>query len=632
MIKIAIIVPGDLLEIAKTAARELQENITILEGSMGKGVQLAKNLENQGYEVIIARGGTEILLKKSGLKIPTVALPITPMDILKAMREVNTFGKSAAILAFHNILPAVESYEEIVGERLEKYLVKNEKEVEEKMQQIQKRGISLVVGGGIITQYASQYNIQPIVIKTGKEVFIGAIEEAKRMAVAMRNEKERSEKFKAVIEYAHDGIISVDRKETINIFNPAAEKLLNIKCNTALEQPIRKIIPQLRIDGLLKQEIYESESIETINGRKIICNRIPVLVSGDILGALIILQDIGRIQEIEEKIRREIVTSGHYARYNFKDVLGYSEEIQEVIRIAKEYAKVNATVLIQGETGTGKEIMAQSIHNESDRRDKPFVAVNCAALPESLLESELFGYAPGAFTGADSKGKRGLFEIAHGGTLFLDEISEMHPSLQGRLLRVIQEKQVMKIGDNKLIPIDIRIIVASNKNLKKLIKQGEFREDLYFRLNILELSMIPLRRRQKDIPYYLEHFIASFSSRLEKPMLKLEADAVSYLCEYYWPGNVRELRNFTERLVIMAKKINITLKDINVLSVATTELNEEDKYKYEIKYDTVGNSSESQRIQKTLHFCDWNITKTAQQLGVSRTTLWRKMKKYRIKN
>ncbi len=630
MIKIAIIVPNDLIETAYTAVKELKEDITILEGSMGKGVQLAHDLEDQGYEVIIARGGTEIMLSKTRIKIPTVNIPITPMDILKAMREANKFGNSVAILAFNNILPAVESYEEIVGKKLEKYLVKDEKEVEEKIQQIQKRGIGIVVGGGIITRYAAQYNIKPIVIKTGKEVFISAIEEANRIAIAMRGEKERNEKFRAVVEYAQDGIISVDRKGIINIFNPTAEKLLNIQSDTVLERSIYKVFPKIMIDELWEKKSDESESIETIKGRKVLFTRMPVLVNGDILGDLIILQDIGRIQEKEEKIRREIVTSGHYARYTFKDIQGCSEAIQETIRIAKEYAKVDATVLIEGETGTGKEVIAQSIHNESERRDKPFVAVNCAALPESLLESELFGYAPGAFTGADRKGKRGFFELAHGGTLFLDEISEMNPSLQGRLLRVIQEKQVMRIGDNKLIPIDIRVIAASNKNLLSLINQGEFRGDLYYRLNILELTLSPLRHRHKDIPYYLDYFIANFTKRFKKPMLKLEPEVVTFLSGYHWPGNVRELRNFAERLVVMAKKDNITLEDIDFLVSRISEFKAE-KLDIDQESNMVVVSKEKQKIKTALYTNDWNITKTAQELGMSRTTLWRKMKKHKLK-
>lgn len=626
MPKIAVIVPGDLVDIAKIAADEIGEKITILEGSMSKGVEMAARLEKEGYEVFITRGGTELLIEKSEIKVPTVSLPFTPMDILKAVKEAEKISNKVAIIAFKNILPAIESYEEIAEIKLEKYLVNDEEEVDEKMDEVVRKGIKVVIGGGIINQFSHKHGITPIVISTGKEVFINTILEAKRMALATRKEKEQGEKFKAIIEHTYSGIISVDISGNIKTFNPAAQRLLNFKSNDVVDMNINQILPEIEMDEILNQGIEEMDVIKNINGNKLMFSNIPIIVENQIMGAISFFDDVKKIQQMEEKIRREIVETGHYAKYTFKDIIGESDEIKELIRIAKEYARVDSTILIEGETGTGKEVIAQSIHNYSLRAKRPFVAVNCAALPEGLLESELFGYVPGAFTGADRKGKKGFFELAHGGTIFLDEISEMNPLLQGRLLRVLQEKQIMRIGDNKLIPVDVRIIAATNRKLEQYVKEGKFRQDLYYRINILELNLIPLRERKADIPHLINEFIKIFCMKLEKRAITLSDKAIEYLLSYDWPGNVREIRNFVERMVVTSKKSFVDIEDIK-------KIFKKDTISSDNTYEDCLSINENMKIEiyNELRKNSGNISETAKNLGISRTTLWRRMKKYNIK-
>lgn len=623
MYKIAVIVPKNIIKTAKVAADELGIEVTILGGSMSKGVDIATKLEKKGYEVFIIRGGTELLMEKSGIKVPLVSLPFTPMDILKAVKEAEKISKRIGIIAFKNILPAIESYEEIAEVKLEKYLVNDEEEVEEKMAAMARKGIKVAIGGGIVSNFADKYGIKPVVIKTGKEVFVHAILEAKRIIDATRREKEQGEKFKAIIEHTYSGIISVDEKCTIKTFNPAAERLFNIKSSDVAGMDINEILPEMDVHETLSQGVEETDVVKTINGSKFIFSNIPIIVENDIIGAISFFQDVKKIQQMEEKIRREKRETGHYAKYTFDDVIGESSEVKELLRIAKEYARVDSTILIEGETGTGKEVMAQSIHNYSLRAMGPFVAVNCAAIPENLIESELFGYVPGAFTGADKKGKMGFFEFAHGGTIFLDEISEMNPLMQGRLLRVLQEKQIMRIGDNKLIPIDVRVIAATNRNLEQYVKDGKFREDLYYRLNILELNLIPMRDRREDISCFVETFTQKFCRKLNKEMINLTPGALEYISSYDWPGNVREIRNFTERMVVMSKKSRIDIEDIRrVFPAAKTISNK-------INEDSINISNRSD-IYNALKKNSGNITETARMLGISRTTLWRKMKKYNI--
>lgn len=410
MVKIAIIIPGDLVKVVESVASEFQEDIHIIEGSMERGLDLAKECEVNGYDVIIARGGTQLLLKDDGLNIPTVPIPITVIDIFNAVKEAEKVCEKIAIIAFNNMITASESFIKVSGTKHQIIHVTNEKEVEETISHISSKGIKVVIGGGVVARYGPKYGIKPIVIKTGREAIISAIEEAKRVAIATHEENKRGQRFRTIVENSRDGIISVNKNGYVNIFNSKAERLLKINGKDVIGKHIDSVLPQLELTDILYSGIGEMEVIKNIRDNKLMVSNIPIKINDEVVDAISMLQDVNSIQRMEEKIRREIYTTGLYARYTFEDILGVSKETKEAIRIGKEYAKVNSTILIEGETGTGKEVMAQSIHNYSNQAEGPFVAVNCAALPENLLESELFGYAPGSFTGADKKGKRGLFE------------------------------------------------------------------------------------------------------------------------------------------------------------------------------------------------------------------------------
>lgn len=317
----------------------------------------------------------------------------------------------------------------------------------------------------------------------------------------------------------------------------------------------------------------------------------------------------------------------HYAKYNFSDIIGSSKEIQKAKDIAAIAAQSNSNVLIYGETGTGKEVFAQSIHNGSTRVNKPFIAVNCAAIPKDLMESTFFGYVDGAFTGAKKGGSPGVFEQANGGTLFLDEISEMHLDLQSKILRVIQEREVIRLGGHKTLPLDVRIISASNKDLEALTKENSFRLDLYYRLNVLDISLPPLRYIKEDIPLLIQHTINKMNLQFSKFVEGIDKEALDAILQYDWPGNVRELINFIEKSfnVIRNEKI-ILLKHLPArimenaisLEMSDTGLNELLKdYEKEI-------------ILKALKINSGIKAKTAQYLRISTTTLWRKIQELGI--
>jgi transcriptional regulator with PAS, ATPase and Fis domain len=297
--------------------------------------------------------------------------------------------------------------------------------------------------------------------------------------------------------------------------------------------------------------------------------------------------------------------------------------MKKTIEMAKNYSKTDATILIQGESGTGKEIFAQSIHTNSTRSEGPFVAVNCAALPPQLLESELFGYVEGSFTGASKGGKMGLFEMAHNGTIFLDEIGDMDRVLQARLLRVLEEKQVMRIGSDKIVPINIRVIAATNVNLKGQVTNGSFRSDLYYRLNVLNLNLTPLRGRIIDIKYLANHFIKMSNKKYGTQVEKLSQEVMELLSSYSWPGNIREMKNIIERIVLTAKKDYITLNDIELIIDELNdneELSREDDMQEEF-FDGTLREIKKKIIKKILKEEGDNKSKTAKRLGIDRSTL-----------
>ena len=328
---------------------------------------------------------------------------------------------------------------------------------------------------------------------------------------------------------------------------------------------------------------------------------------------------------MEGRIRSKLHKKGLTAKYTFENIIGTDTSIVHAKHMAQKYSRVDSNIFILGETGTGKELFAQSIHNESERRNEPFVAINCAALAEDLLESELFGYEEGAFTGAVKGGKIGLFELAHNGTIFLDEIGDISLKMQSRLLRVIQEREIMRIGHGRVIPINIRIIAASNKNLRSLVADGQFREDLYYRLNILQLTIPPLRERKKDIISLCNYFIKMNEPNGISSNKMLTPAAQHRLIEYNWPGNIRELSNFCERLSVLLDGDTIDTDIVDIcIDQSLADLEDQD--------DVGALSSQNAKHEREMIINALSVCKTKREvanlLGIDPSTLWRKIKRY----
>lgn len=453
-----------------------------------------------------------------------------------------------------------------------------------------------------------------------------AVQQAAALVPYTRDRLREKHLMEAVVNSAHDAVIAVDRHGNITLANEHAKKLLGLS-GDVLGKPITDYIPHSDMMRVLKTGRHEIGDVATVMDRSIVINRIPVVVKDQIVGAVSNFKEIIDIQKMEMSLRKKLHENGLEARYRLDSIIGTSAEIQETKEQAALFAKTNATVLITGESGTGKELFAQGIHLESGRALGPFLAVNCAALPESLLESELFGYEDGAFTGAKKGGKPGLFELAHGGTLFLDEIGEMPLRIQVLLLRVLQERRIRRVGGERIIPVDVRIVAATNRDLAEEIERDRFRADLYYRINMLKLDVPPLRDRLEDIPVLMDRMIQELNEQHEQKVERIDPAIYRLFQTYHWPGNVRELRNVVERMVLLAKGGKVCKEDAAFLFA---------KKKTRPTHGAQAIASlqllnpEAEKIVAALQQARHNKTLAAKALGMDRSTLWRKMKQYHL--
>jgi transcriptional regulator, propionate catabolism operon regulatory protein len=629
MSKIAILSPIDeIIPVAREACRKTGENFLVQKVNFDDVVATAKRLEKSGTEVIISRGTLGLKIIESNLTIPVVQIPITGYDLLRTIVEAQKLGGKIGIADTSEILQGVEAIESALGITIEKYMIQSVDEVEKAVHTLVAKNINVLIGKSLFIKSVPNPNIKTVVLSSGVESIIQAIQEAKSLLEVRRAEEKRTKQLQAILDFIADGVIAVDEKGVITVCNPSARRILNIPYDRVIGKRIDDILLNSRMGKVITTGKEELNRIQDENGVKIITNRIPILHENKVFGAVCTFQELQKLQQQEQEIRKKLLHRGHVTKYNLENIVGKSRSYQNAIEKVKKYAQVDSTVLLTGETGVGKEVFAHLIHSLSKRADGPFVAVNCAAIPKNLLESELFGYVDGAFTGARKGGKTGLFELAHQGTIFLDEIGELAESVQAQLLRVLQEGEVMRIGDERVIPINIRVIAASNREFEDMVEEGKFRADLYYRLNILDILIPPLRQRREDLPLLCSHFIKELQQNLQKKITGFDSEAMEVLQSYHWPGNIRQLRNIVERSMILSHGELITKetvllaggKDFQELKTKRQVLANEDKHEN-------GKLQEYERdyILDVLNQVNGNKTEAAKILGIGRTTLWRKI-------
>ena len=370
--------------------------------------------------------------------------------------------------------------------------------------------------------------------------------------------QEQKKKLELVMEVFDGGVISLSGYGIISFLNPVAEVLLDTH-PAAVGQPLVTLLPELKDIQFRKLTAPVKDIIIERRGQMVDVSVYPLGAAAASGEFILMLKTIEDMEEGHERMRRQIKARGFNAKYSFSSIKTQSPKMLSLMESAKKMAASSSSIVIHGQSGTGKELFAQAIHNASPRREYPFIAINCASIPESLLESELFGYSEGAFTGAKKGGKKGYFELANQGTLFLDEIGEMDLNLQARILRVLQEKEITRVGGDRVFSIDVRVISASNKRLLQMVRQNLFREDLYYRLNVLSLEIPPLKERREDIPLLLEEFQTELHTNVQ-----FTPQAVGFLQAYPWNGNVRELRNFAERVSYLGHS-QVTAEDARAL-------------------------------------------------------------------
>ncbi len=422
-----------------------------------------------------------------------------------------------------------------------------------------------------------------------------------------------------------DGVLTIGLEGNILYINKAMQELLGYPEGELIGKRCERFIRSnicVSEDCILRRSLAKKEKIS--NYETYIVNaegrRIPVNINtdllydeaGNIIGIVEVFRDISQIKELKERLTDV---------YQFDNIVTKDRRMKEILSILPSVAQSKSTVLIQGESGTGKELIARAIHNNSLRKDKPFIAVNCAAIPEPLIESEIFGHVKGAFTGAHQD-RMGRFELANHGTIFLDEIADMSPSTQAKLLRVIQEERFERVGGSKTIAIDVHIIAATNKNLLKEVKEGSFREDLYYRISVFPITLPPLRERKEDIPLLITHFIEKFNKEMGKSINNISPQAMKVLMNYFYPGNIRELRNIIEHAFVCSRGNTVLPEHLPKELVHAAE-------QLEIAPEGSSlNRVEKKWILSVLEKSGWRYQEAARQLGISRTTLWRKLKAY----
>jgi len=622
-ISIALIAPyQELASDAEQVCRELGEDIIMAVGDLQQGLAEAKRLLEQNTEGFISRGGTATLISEH-LNVPVVEINVNAFDLIRAINCARKLGNYIGVVGFQNVIYGVKSLEQVFDVRIEELLVRTEEDASRAVIKAKKMGVDVIVGDNISVSFGKRHKLQTILVDSGKEAIARAIQEAREVTLIRKQEQAKANQLRTILDFTFEGIVATDENGLVTLVNPAAEDMLGVSAGETVGNKAEQVLPGVSIEKTLQSGRSRLGGLRQVGSNQVVENIVPVLSSKQIVGSVTTFQNANHFQAVETKIRQELYHKGHVTHYNFNDMVTRNKKVEKLKERALQYSKAGATILITGETGSGKEILAQSIHTASLRVKGPFVAVNCAAFPENLLESELFGYEEGAFTGARKGGKKGLFEQAHQGTLFLDEIGELSLKLQARLLRVLQQKAIMRVGGDRILPVDVRIIAATHRDLESAIDKELFRPDLYYRINVLHLELSPLRERLEDLPLLVEVLFQKISRRSGQMEPELTDAAMTSLKNYNWPGNIRQLENVLERLAALRTGNRVSKEDIFEI-MGNSEISTNKGIPFYLNGTL--QDMEKEIIQKTLELTGFDKAKTCDKLNISQTTLWRRLK------
>jgi propionate catabolism operon transcriptional regulator len=625
------------MEIAKRVklfADPQREEVAIELATMEEALPVAINLLAGGVDIVLGGGATGRLLRKN-LGQPVITVARTHLDILQALMKAQKIGHRIGLTSFARPTNGIDIFAGLLDMQIRQIVFNTTTELINGISKAIEEGIECIVGGGVCKEISASLGVEGFIIAPNSEVIERSFEEARVIAASQRKEREESERLRVILQTVAEGVIGIDAHGYVNLLNQTAAEFLDLDPQRVIGKALPEIFKGTGILNVLKTGIPDVDKIRRIGNTDIVINSIPINSNKKIKSVVSTFRKASRIQKIDRTLREKLYTKGLVAKYTLNDFKGQSRDVEQLRNKAAMYAATNVTILIQGETGTGKEILAQGIHNLSDRKNKPFVAINCSALPETLLESELFGYEEGAFTGAKKGGKIGLFELANEGTIFLDEIADIPPSLQARLLRVLEEKEVMRVGGDRVIRVDIRILSSTYKDLAIEVKEQRFRADLYFRLAVLRLYVPPLRNRKEDIPLLVHELLLRYTQGGKN--MEITAGAMEQLQMYGWPGNVREMDALLKSYSALLGEKNSDQKLFQELFREVREnslLQPDPDWEFSNGLDNKEMPTlkdkveyfEKKQIDMALLESKFNRQEAARRLGISPNTLWRKSK------
>ncbi len=646
----------EIAKIARRLARKFDFDVTIIESALDEAVEAIKDLiEDPVNDIIISRGATAHLLEQEFPESTILRIDPNEFDLIQALHQAKQMGKQR--IGFLGPAKDMEKYKleqlaMIMDMNVAGYWYRNTLDFNLQVEKAKLDNIEVIIGGGLRGKEMCEIrNISHISLLSGELTIFHALERANDILQTRAKEQLNTKLIKTIVDIYEEGIVAIESSKKIVIFNQKASNIFQVNPAEVINQDVSKIQHE-HLHLLLEDS--KNDRLLKISDKTYLVRCLPFSVdTKGHHGKVYILRDTLEIQQSEQQIRRKLHQKGLAAKYTFDDIIYHKHSsMSEVVKRAKKFASVDSNVLIIGESGTGKELIAQSMHNAHPiRRHGPFVAVNCAALPDSLLKSELFGYVQGSFTGAQKEGKPGLFELAHGGTIFLDEIGKVSLDVQSKLLRVLQEREVRRIGDNKNIPIDVRVIAAANEDFHAMIDKGNFRSDLFYRLEVLVLQIPPLSQRREDIPLLVHNFLYKYGKKYHKPVIPLDDKLVEQLTLRPWPGNIRQLENFIERIVVLSdeeKTVNHVLYELlsanneaehalkGLQSPSANALHQpaaashptdlasvrSDVTHITVPVDTMDNM-QKYIVQRLAQLNQMSKRELAKKLGISRTTLWK---------
>jgi len=595
--------------------------VVVFDATFGSAVEVAKERERLGLvDAFVSAGGNAALLREN-VKTPVATISIDGFDLMMALIEARKHTKRVGVVSYEHTVTELDTVRAILSIDIEQRTYRSHEETGRAVHDLKQRGIKVVIGSSTVVEAAREQGLHGILAYSPRGIRRG-FETAIELAQVARLESSRFALINSVLASLQEAVLAVDDAGRVIAANGHAEAALGLNIAQLLDNPLAQLKPELNEIALDTRKSGQTHRLINLNNRDWIVRRSPIPDNHGLSGVTLTLYDANAIHEADTNLRTQ--RKGRLlpvARHHFSDIDGSSSAMRQLLGTAKRYAATDLTILVTGETGTGKEVIAQAIHNGSARSDRPFIAVNCAAFPETLLESELFGYEDGAFTGARKGGKRGLFEAAHTGTLFLDEIGDMPLLLQSRLLRVLQEREVIRLGGNLPIPIDVRVLAATHRPLRELTLEQRFREDLFYRLNILQLTLPPLREREEEILPLARRFVARCLQGLGSalPAEKLLAPIEQRMLGYPWRGNIRELQNICERLAVHFSQFTDPEQvEYSSLAFDCPEL---------FFSEDAQSIPMDQQIRDALAAANGNRQEAARFLGISRATLWRRMQK-----